>query len=40
MKDKVMSEKTAKVLVVVSAIFLLLVGFGLYKLFEYQGFAR
>ena len=28
MKDKVMSEKTAKVLVVVSAIFLLLVGFG------------
>lgn len=36
MKDKVMSEKTAKVLVVVSAIFLLLVGFGLYKLFEYQ----
>ena len=32
MKDKVMSEKTAKVLVVVSAIFLLLVGFGLYYL--------
>ena len=38
MKDKVMSEKAAKVLVVVSAIFLLLVGFGLYKLFEYQFF--
>ena len=40
MKDKVMSEKTAKVLVVVSAIFLLLVGFGLYKLFEYQGINK
>ena len=40
MKDKVMSEKTAKELVVVSAIFLLLVGFGLYKLFEYQGINK
>lgn len=40
MKDKVMSEKTAKVLVVVSAIFLLFVGFGLYKLFEYQGINK
>lgn len=40
MKDKVMSEKTAKVLVVVSAIFLLLIGFGLYKLFEYQGINK
>ena len=40
MKDKVMSEKTAKALVVVSAIFLLLVGFGLYKLFEYQGINK
>ena len=40
MKDKVMSEKTAKTLVVVSAIFLLLVGFGLYKLFEYQGINK
>ena len=40
MKDKVMSEKTAKGLVVVSAIFLLLVGFGLYKLFEYQGINK
>ena len=40
MKDKVMSEKTAKVLVVVSAIFLLRVGFGLYKLFEYQGINK
>ncbi len=40
MKDKVMSEKTAKVLVIVSAIFLLLVGFGLYKLFEYQGINK
>ena len=40
MKDKVMSEKTAKMLVVVSAIFLLLVGFGLYKLFEYQGINK
>lgn len=40
MKDKVMSEKTAKVLVVVSAIFLLLVGLGLYKLFEYQGINK
>ena len=40
MKDKVMSEKAAKVLVVVSAIFLLLVGFGLYKLFEYQGINK
>lgn len=40
MKDKVMSEKTVKVLVVVSAIFLLLVGFGLYKLFEYQGINK
>lgn len=40
MKDKVMSKKAAKVLVVVSAIFLLLVGFGLYKLFEYQGINK
>ena len=40
MKDKVMSEMAAKVLVVVSAIFLLLVGFGLYKLFEYQGINK
>ena len=40
MKDKVMSEKTAKALVVVSAIFLLHVGFGLYKLFEYQGINK
>lgn len=40
MKDKIMSEKAAKVLVVVSAIFLLLVGFGLYKLFEYQGINK
>lgn len=40
MKDKVMSEKTAKALVVVSAVFLLLVGFGLYKLFEYQGINK
>lgn len=40
MKDKVMSEKAAKALVVVSAIFLLLVGFGLYKLFEYQGINK
>lgn len=40
MKDKVMSEKTAKMLVVVSAVFLLLVGFGLYKLFEYQGINK
>ena len=40
MKDKVMSEKAAKVLIVVSAIFLLLVGFGLYKLFEYQGINK
>ena len=40
MKDKVMSEKTAKALVVLSAIFLLLVGFGLYKLFEYQGINK
>ena len=40
MKDKVMSEKTAKVLVVVSAVFLLLTGFGLYKLFEYQGINK
>lgn len=40
MKDKVMSEKTAKALVVVSAIFLLFVGFGLYKLFEYQGINK
>lgn len=40
MKDKVMSEKTAKALVVVRAIFLLLVGFGLYKLFEYQGINK
>lgn len=40
MKDKVMSEKTAKALVVVSAIFLLLFGFGLYKLFEYQGINK
>ena len=35
-----MSEKTAKMLVIVSAIFLLLVGFGLYKLFEYQGIGK
>ena len=40
MKEKVMSEKTAKMLVIVSAIFLLLVGFGLYKLFEYQGIGK
>ena len=40
MKDKVMSEKTAKTLVVVSAVFLLLTGFGLYKLFEYQGINK
>ena len=40
MKYKVMIRKTAKALVVVSAIFLLLVGFGLYKLFEYQGINK
>ena len=40
MKEKVMSEKTAKMLVIVSAIFLLLVGFGLYKLFDYQGVGK
>lgn len=40
MKDKVMSERTAKTLVVISAIFLLLAGFGLYKLFEYQGINK
>lgn len=33
----VMSEKTSKLLVIFSAIFLLLCGLGLYKLFDYQG---
>lgn len=40
MKEKTMSEKTAKTLVILSAIFLLLIGFGLYKLFEYQGITK
>ena len=35
-----MSERTAKLLVVISAIILLLVGFGLYKVFEYYGFGE
>ena len=40
MKNNVMSEKTAKGLVVLSAVILLMVGFGLYKLFEYQGINK
>ena len=40
MKEKIMSERTAKLLVVISAIILLLVGFGLYKVFEYYGFGE
>ena len=35
-----MSEKTAKGLVVLSAVILLMVGFGLYKLFDYQGIGK
>ena len=40
MKEKIMSERTAKLLVIISAIILLLVGFGLYKVFEYYGFGE
>lgn len=40
MKNNVMSETTAKGLVVLSAVILLMVGFGLYKLFEYQGINK
>lgn len=38
MNNKIMSEKKAKILVVMSAVFLLIVGVCLYKLFDYQGF--
>lgn len=39
MKNKVMSGKTAKGLVIFSALFLILLGVSLYKLFEYQGYG-
>lgn len=35
-----MTDKKAKVLVWIGAIFLVLAGFGLYKLFDYQGFGE
>ena len=40
MKEKIMSERTAKLLVIISAIILLVIGFGLYKVFEYYGFGE
>ena len=40
MNNKVMSGKTAKALVIFSAFFLILLGVGLYKLFEYQGYDK
>ena len=39
MNNKVMSGKTAKILVIVSAFFLILLGVGLYELFDYQGYG-
>lgn len=39
MNNKVMSGKTAKALVIFSALFLILLGIGLYKLFDYQGYG-
>lgn len=39
MNNKVMSGKTAKVLVIFSAFFLILLGISLYKLFDYQGYG-
>ncbi len=39
MNNKVMSGKTAKILVIVSAFFLILLGIGLYELFDYQGYG-
>lgn len=38
--NKIMSGKTAKMLVIFSAFFLILLGFCLYKLFEYQGYDK
>lgn len=35
-----MKDKTAKALIMFSALFLILVGVGLYKLFEYQGYSN
>lgn len=40
MNNKVMSGKTAKILVIFSAFFLILLGLGLYKLFDYQGYGE
>lgn len=40
MNNKVMNGKTAKVLVILSAFFLITVGILLYKLFEYQGYGE
>ena len=40
MNNKVMSGKTAKMLVIFSAFFLILLGLGLYKLFDYQGYGE
>ena len=40
MNNKVMSGKTAKGLVIFSAFFLILLGGGLYKLFDYQGYGE
>lgn len=40
MNNKVMSGKTAKMLVLFSAFFLILLGMGLYKLFDYQGYGE
>ncbi len=40
MNNKIMSGKTAKALVIFSAFFLILLGIGLYKLFEYQGYHK
>ena len=40
MNNKVMSGKTAKTLVIFSAFFLILLGLGLYKLFDYQGYGE
>ena len=40
MNNKVMPVKAAKALVIFSALFLILLGVGLNKLFEYQGYDK
>ena len=40
MNNKVISAKAAKALVIFSALFLILLGVGLYKLFEYQWYDK